>query len=261
MVDLFTEFDPGSIFSPDLMTVSISNSGGDVTNDIVFSAGRAFDLGNPEAGPIILTSAETKRIDANWAAGTAQGGFDTGSVANSTWYHYWLIKNPSTGVVGCLISASATSPTMPSGYTLKRRVASNYRTSGSANKPFTQNGDEFLWKTTVLDVDVTNLGTTPTNYTLTVPLGIISYAVTNLVADSATANVRIYVFSTDQNDEAPIGTAAPLATIKLAGGASANQKALFRANTSSQIRAVAELASTTFRVATVGYMDRRGRDG
>jgi hypothetical protein len=33
-----------------------------------------------------------------------------------------------------------------------------------------------------------------------------------------------------------------------------------RTNTSAQIRAVAQLASTTFAIATYGWIDRRGRD-
>lgn len=53
---------------------------------------------------------------------TASGvnGLDTGAEANSTWYYLWLIKNPTNGLVRGLLSASATSPTMPAGYTHKR---------------------------------------------------------------------------------------------------------------------------------------------
>lgn len=47
-------------------------------------------------------------------------GLDTGSEASNTWYSVWIIYNGTT--VAGLLSTSATSPTMPSGYTFKARV-------------------------------------------------------------------------------------------------------------------------------------------
>lgn len=62
---------------------------------------------------------------------TASGanGLDTGSEANSTWYHLWVIRNAS-GTVAGLLSTSATAPTMPSGYTYKGYVGAVYNDSG-----------------------------------------------------------------------------------------------------------------------------------
>lgn len=48
------------------------------------------------------------------------GGLDTGTETNSTWYNVWVIWNGSTAAA--LFSLSATSPTMPGGYTNKFRV-------------------------------------------------------------------------------------------------------------------------------------------
>jgi len=45
-------------------------------------------------------------------------GLDTGSVANSTWYYFHVIYNPTTTTVAGLMSLSAATPTLPSGYTL-----------------------------------------------------------------------------------------------------------------------------------------------
>jgi hypothetical protein len=61
------------------------------------------------------------------------GGLDTGSVAASTGYFYWVIFNASTNTASCLASTSSSSPTMPSGYTFKARVGWNV-TDASANK-------------------------------------------------------------------------------------------------------------------------------
>ena len=58
------------------------------------------------------------------------GGIDTGTVAASTWYYVWAIAKPD-GTKSAVLSTSSTSPTMPSGYTLKARVGT-VRTDGSS---------------------------------------------------------------------------------------------------------------------------------
>lgn len=71
---------------------------------------------------------------------TGANGLDTGSWSASTWYSVWVIWD-GTNVRG-LFSASATTPTLPSGYTHKARVGW-VRTDGTANKyplPFVQYG-------------------------------------------------------------------------------------------------------------------------
>lgn len=73
---------------------------------------------------------------------TGANGLDTGSLAANTWYAVWWIYNPSTGVDAGLVSLSGTSPTMPSGYTFKRRSGWKltdgsghfYRTKQQGNK-------------------------------------------------------------------------------------------------------------------------------
>lgn len=57
------------------------------------------------------------------------GGLDTGAEAIETWYHVWLIYNPTTETVSSLFSVSSTSPTLPSGYTKKRRIGIWYNDS------------------------------------------------------------------------------------------------------------------------------------
>ena len=64
---------------------------------------------------------------------TASGanGLDTGAEANSTWYHAWVIGK-SDGTIDSLLSASATAPTMPGGYTFKGYAGAIYN-DGSGN--------------------------------------------------------------------------------------------------------------------------------
>jgi hypothetical protein len=75
---------------------------------------------------------------------TASGvnGLDTGAEAANTWYYVWVIFNPATGTVAGLLSASATNPTMPAGYSHKALVSVVRNNSGSNFVGFYQTGRE-----------------------------------------------------------------------------------------------------------------------
>lgn len=73
-------------------------------------------------------------------------GLDTGTSTASTWYNVWAISNGT--VSAGLLSLSATSPTMPSGYTYKALVGC-IRTDSTANKyplSFQQTGSSWQYK-------------------------------------------------------------------------------------------------------------------
>ena len=110
--------------------ITIANNATDANNDIDFSAGNfAFNDGSKQA----VISAMTKRLDASWTAGTNQGGLDTGSKANSTWYYCYAIHNPTSDVSDAIFSANATTPTLPSGYTKKSKALFAFKTSSGGN--------------------------------------------------------------------------------------------------------------------------------
>lgn len=54
-------------------------------------------------------------------ATTGANALDSGSIAAATWYTVWAIAK-ADGTTACLASASASAPTMPSGYTRKARI-------------------------------------------------------------------------------------------------------------------------------------------
>ena len=68
-------------------------------------------------------------------ASTGVNGLDAGVAASNTWYSAWVIWNGAT--VSGLLSLSATSPTMPNGYTHKAWIGCWYSDS-TANKYFTK---------------------------------------------------------------------------------------------------------------------------
>lgn len=229
------------------------------------AAGVARDDGNADF--MNLASAITKSLNANWAVGTGEGGLDTGSKANSTWYHVFLIKRVDTGVVDALFSLSAASPTMPANYTLKRRIGSILTDSSGDIVAFSQNGDEFLWSAAVGDVNASSPGTSAVTRALTVPSGLSVWAkciigVTN-TNNANTCFARVSALDTD--DEAPnVGTSQIPQAGALAGAVTHSYVEIppVRTNTSGQVRSRVSLsnANVTFRITTLGWIDRRGRD-
>lgn len=244
-----------------LAGLTLSAAGG--TGTFGIAAGQAADSTN--ADMMSLGSAYTKTTSA-WAVGSGNGGLDTGAVATGTWYHAWLIKRPDTGVVDVLFSLSASSPTMPSGYTLKRRIGS-MKTDGSSQwVKFIQDGDLYQWDVPVLDVADTNPGTSLQTKTLpSVPPGIIVLALLNIQPTFATSAAQLYTHDLAVSDMAASQTVAPLGVGNSSNGASGLTGGAWqqiRTDTSARIgyRIDASGGSDVIRMATLGWIDRRGRD-
>lgn len=249
-------YPPGTLYG-----LTLSNNGSDATNDIDIAVGAARD--STDAANIDLLSALTKRLDASWAVGTNQGMLDgTESVAGtpdtSTWYYIWLIKRPDTGVVDVLASESATAPTMPTNYTLKRRIGAVYRTSGAAIKAFRQRGDRFEY--TAAAVDGNNVGFSGSRSLVTVTAPPNTTALSRILVYNTAGAMAAIVQPTAETDAAPSNNAAPgysLATSAI----NVNSAAEFAVSTdaSSQIALRASGASSVYSCMTYGFIDTRGR--
>lgn len=236
------------------LTLSAAGS----TGTFGIAAGQAADSTN--AALLILGSAYTKTTSA-WAVGSGNGGLDTSSIANATWYHVWLIKRVDTGVVDVLFSTSASSPTMPTNYTLKRRIGS-MRTDGSAQWiAFTQNGDEFLWSSPILDANnVTPGATTASSLTLNVPSGVKVNALTSLFLNYVSATTYALITSLDTTDVSPAPSTGMVTTVNSSGNVGVVALST-RTNTSSQVRARFSSTGCAYYLYTLGWNDKRGKDG
>jgi hypothetical protein len=244
--------------------LTLSNNGTDPTNDIDIAAGVAMDDAN--TGWMQRTTSITKRLDANWAVGTNQGGLDTGSMAGSTTYHVWLIRRPDTGVNDVLFSLSASSPTMPANYTQKRRIGSILTTSVPAIRSFIQTGDEFILNSRIQDVLATGPGTSAVTRTLTVPTGITVKARFSAEFTDLSYGGQTFILVTDlaQTDAPPSSTQYNLRILGNSGDVEHAMDVLdIRTNTSGQIRTRQDLSTADHGVAinTLGWIDERGRNG
>ena len=185
----------------------VPSNAADATNDVTFTVGvaRGYNASN-ETALLALTASITKQLDVAWAKGTNAGGLDTGAVGNNT-YHWWLIGNPATREVDVLASLSSTAPTMPSGYTLKRRIFSFVRLAG-ANQVFTAyeksgGGLYTELKVPVRDFVTNNPSANAVTWTTSAPLGIKFNVKVNFLVTNTTTQRRWLVTSADQADTAP----------------------------------------------------------
>ena len=220
----------------------------DADHDINVTAGSWRDI--DDTYDIVLTSEITKQIDAVWASGDDAGGLDTGTVTTSTTYHVFVIANPTSGAVDVLFSTSLASPTMPSGYTKKRRVGSVVTDSSSNILPFVQHGDLFYWDSPQYSIYSSTGTATTRTHVLDVPTGIRLECVVNLFVDNAS---QIYAFPTDVTATTPSSTASPLITAEHGGGAYGRQVQLLT-DTSAQINFQTN-TNTNARFAVVSFKD------
>lgn len=237
-----------------LVGCTMSTAGSSTTMSI--AAGAAMDSTNA----YLMQLATISKTTAAWAVGTAQGGLDTGAIANSTWYHFYAIRRPDTGVVDVTFSTNATTPTLPANYTQYRRIGSA-KTNGSAQwTRFFQRGDKFLWETAVLDIDSTAFVATSTLYTISTPLGIKTDALLTLFkTQPATGMVNFWA-----PDIGVVGASATVSPLGKGYSDSATGTTLntfeVRTNTSSQIYGGATAGNQAVKLLTEGWIDSRDRD-
>lgn len=217
-----------------------------------------------DSSTLMSLAAFSKNANAAWAVGSGNGCLDSGSsLTANTWYHVFVIARADTGVIDQLCSTSATGPTLPTSYTKKRRIGS-FRTNSSAQiLGFIQDGDYFRWLTSVLDVDATDPGTAAVTRTLTVPSGVNVQALINAQAayNAVGHGIGLYLSDLAANDETPSGSAAPLMQAMNADYIQAYTALQIRTNLSSQIRSRLNYSDslTVLRIATLGWIDTRGR--
>lgn len=239
----------------------LSNDSGDTAHDIAIAIGECRD--STDAKDIANAAILTKRIDAGWGVGDDQGGMDTGSVGNSSWYHVWLIIRSDTGVVDALFSLSATAPTMPANYDYKRRLGS-VLTNGSANIiAFIQMGEQFLWLVPKADATAAAIGTAAVTLVISTPLGVKTFPAIGASVAKTSATPSMYISSLDVTDGAVDVTinmtdACPVASV--GANSRTHGEGHLHTSTASAIRAIASLASSQYWLYTFGWIDPRGKD-
>lgn len=236
--------------------LQLSTAGSSTT--FAVTAGECAD--STGAASIIL--AAFTKTTAAWAAGTGNGALANGSIAASTWYHVHAITKlvaGGTAVSDILISTSPTAPTLPTDYTLFRRIGSMLTNGSSQWTKFIQNGDEFMWDTPVLNLNSAAGVTTASLNTLTTPLGIITQAIlfAEYAHPSAAALLIYDPAKSAQTANSPLSNASVVAS--QAGSIFDSSPVRVFTNTSSQVRIGTSIAGGQIFCSTHGWVDRRGQ--
>jgi hypothetical protein len=189
-----------------------------------------------------------------WAVGTGNGALDTSTIS-ANWYHVFVIKRPDTGVVDILISLSLT-PTMPTNYTLRRRIGS-VLCDGSGNwVKYIQLENRFVWASPYNDANGANPGTgSGTLYTLGVPPGVQVVADISILWFNVSGSNYLAVYSPDAT-AGQMGTSAVNSMLYSANSTTPGSSvAQVRTDTSSRVRASASGASGSMYIVTIGWLD------
>lgn len=199
--------------------------------------------------------ASNKVLASTWAAASGSHGLDTGSPAANTWYHVWAISKGDGSFQDILFSLSATAPTMPSTYTLKRRIGAIKTDVGLNIILFTQIGDRFIWSAMALDVNGGAASTTGALLTLSVPPGIKLVALFR--ASLAGTSDALLLTCPDETNVAP-AAAGDYSLVSTSLTITASHFEIMT-NTSAQIRQRCTNAQTYY-IGTYGWTDPRGRN-
>jgi hypothetical protein len=232
--------------------LTLSTAGGSAT--FAVAAGSATDSTNVR---FINLAASISKTTAAWAVGTGNGSLDTGSITTNGWYHVFLITRLDTGVVDILISLSPTTPTLPTNYTLFRRIGAMATDVSSHWQFFHQLGDNFLWDVTRQDAAAATVQAAGALVTLSVPTGIQVYASFTYYINYVAPNVYSVLTCPDVTSAAASVTNFDSA---LNPGQLMMAPFSIRTNTAGQIRVRGDAAGGNYYIITKGWTDTRGRD-
>jgi hypothetical protein len=233
-----------------LFGLTLSTAGGSATFGI--AVGLASD--STAADILSLGSAYTKTTGA-WAVGTGNGSLDTGAIASGNLYNVFLIKRTDTGVVDVLTSLSATAPTMPTNYTLFRRIGAMRTLAGVVWAGFTQRGDNFYLSVDIDDAVGTTVGTSRVLITSKAPPS--SRALIRAYAFNATtAGVGFLIQPTFETDRAPGANMSLLGEVANQGDPGHFD---IPVDSSSQFAVRSQNAAGSFYCRTYGWVDDRGK--
>ena len=240
--------------------VPTSITGNSTTAAVTITSGQATDT---------TGAANIQGGGFSWAVsnGNNANGFSGGTTlpANSTIHFFAIMKSDGSSISS--FASTSTTPTLPSSHTggFYRRIFS--LTTDGAGALMTINtvteigGGAIIcfWSTIIKSIDVTNLGTSATLYSMSVPQGIKVLAF--LRQGTNNNGWTIIVTSPDQTDVAPTGAFNTTPGYNVSVGVSGTQQPIATfpvlTNTSGQVRARSTAASTALCIYTDGWIDFR----
>lgn len=247
---------------------TISN-GTDTVNDINIAAGECTDSTN--VAKITVTAMTGKQLDVGWAPGGGAGMRNSAvAIANGTYHIYAVSKADGTQDIyahtSTTVATVITALQLEAGgasYVYARRIGSIVR-SGATILQFTQDGDYFRLAASVSELSASPGDTNAHTLTLAAPpVGLNVFAILTAQINTAGGGTAVgYLSDLAATDEAasigtqPLGNFWSISANPSPSGHELN----IRTNTSAQVRYRINLAGGTVYIASLGWIDRRGRD-
>lgn len=216
---------------------------------------------------IELTDPRSKHIAGGaWAPGNSQSGLDTGAPQVNTGYHMWVIYNPTTTQADLLFSASATNPTLPAGFTKRRRIGAIMLDATGKPRKFIQTGDMFTYLPAgrVLDLNaVSNAG--PNSYIrqIGVPQGKKLWTRFQLTSSGgSTAGMFSGIYDPDHGVPPAFGQATDFAQLRRQNGTgnNADTREIWQwTDANRQIYTASNDTADVITLMVLGWVDERGQ--
>lgn len=249
-----------------LVTSYVSGSAAGTSGSLNISKGMCSDTSGVQY--LLVASGLTKTVasGATWKSGTGSAGLDAvypvAAMRGAVLHTYAIGDGNVTDTIMCNAVSGLTPVAMPSGMIYSRRIASIQTDGSGIVVPYTQVNDNFYYGSVQNDVQGASIQSgqylTPT---LTVPTGVVVEAVVN-VSYNTTAFQNLGLNTPPVASGIIPGSTSPeLATIRLQAAGIGTQGLIhILTNTSGQIQ-VSVTASGSYNVTTLGYEDKRGKDG
>lgn len=235
--------------------LTLSNAA-DADHDITIAVGTARDSTNALA--LELASAITKRLDAAWSVGTDQGGLDVGSIGASAVYYLWLIRRDIDGVLDALFSLSKTAPTMPSGFTYKRRIGTIITDASAKIIGFQQVGNKYFFNQPI-SIAYGYIGTTARTAKIVIaPPKMLAMLRLLFIPLQGGSDVYIWIDSYLRPDSAPSST-----NFDMSGNTSNARDSIYKeilTNDSMQIFYRGTDSTNYIGIISLGWIDDRGQN-
>jgi hypothetical protein len=178
-------------------------------------------------------------------------------VANTV-YYVFLIRKDSDGSIDALFSLSATAPTMPAGYTYKRKIRSVVTDAAANIRPTEQIGDHVYFLTPVLERALGAIANTNrTAYALSTPPLMLSILNIRALYNAAAADNFIWVASADYINNAPSATYQTLHISNTTVGQLVHN---VKTDATRNIYARGTSTNIYLGIIAIGWIDDRGRD-
>lgn len=233
----------------------LSNNATDPTNDIDITKGECRDDAD---GNDIALVATTRAIDAMFVEGGPGYRDSTDTLTGAKWFHIFAIGG--AGKADDLFASTSLAPTLPTGFTYKRRIGSIHWASTTLLAFSQFKNNETWWDVPVSDLSNGTVAAAGTTLTLTVPTGIVVEALFN--ASQGTNSRTLLFYPPTLTGAQPVVTGPPVG----ATGGSVNDVGSFvrcPTNTSAQVigRADSTGDATDSSITLLGWIDDRGANG